>query len=148
MEHYIDYNAILKWIKNVGVNPFPATLRCGRVVYYTAIPNAITLPTPANDDELFWKNYIEFVMGFRDRTTWLEDVHHRIGYGEESKNYTRTYRESRDAAMVELPRKASALADASLLLRAHGQETCKYSVPRCEECVVTAACAWFRRQTR
>ena len=73
---------------------------------------------------------------------------YRIGYGEESKNYTRTYRESRDAATAGLPKKASALAEASLLLRAHGQETCKYSVPRCEECVVTAACAWFKRQAR
>ena len=73
---------------------------------------------------------------------------YRIGYGEESKNYTRTYRESRDAAMAELPKRAPALADASLLLRTHGQETCKYTAPRCEECVVTAACAWFKRQAR
>ena len=73
---------------------------------------------------------------------------YRIGYGEESKNYTRTYRESRDAAIAELPKKAPALAEASALLRTHGQQTCKYTVPRCEECVVTAACAWFKRQAR
>jgi endonuclease III len=69
---------------------------------------------------------------------------YRIGYGRETKNYTRTYRESRDAAMAELPKTASALADASLTLRTHGQATCKYGVPRCEECVVTASCAWFK----
>jgi endonuclease III len=69
---------------------------------------------------------------------------YRIGYGRETKNYTRTYRESRDAAMAELPKTASALADASVTLRAHGQATCKYGVPRCEECVITASCAWFK----
>ena len=70
-------------------------------------------------------------------------VLYRIGYGEETKNYTKTYRSSRDAAMAELPKKAGALAAASLLLREHGKETCKYTVPKCEECPVTAACAWF-----
>lgn len=69
---------------------------------------------------------------------------YRLGYGAESRNYTRTYRGSRDAAMAELPARALALAEASLLLRAHGQETCKYTAPRCHECVVTAMCAWYR----
>ena len=59
------------------------------------------------------------------------------------KNYTKTYRSSRDAASAELPTKAAALAAASLLLREHGKETCKYTVPRCEECPITAACAWY-----
>jgi endonuclease-3 len=72
----------------------------------------------------------------------------RMGYGTEQQNYSRTYREARDAAMAELPRKASALAEASLVLRTHGQETCKYSAPRCDECVVTATCAWFRTHAR
>jgi endonuclease III len=70
-------------------------------------------------------------------------VLYRIGYGEEMKNYTKTYRSSRDAASAELPTKAAALAAASLLLREHGKETCKYTVPRCEECPITAACAWY-----
>ncbi|MFI5233257.1 MAG: hypothetical protein ACHQSE_12180 [Gemmatimonadales bacterium] len=72
----------------------------------------------------------------------------RIGYGEESKNYTKTYRSARDAAATELPKQAGALAEASLLLREHGKSTCKTSVPRCEECPVTAACAWYRAHTR
>jgi endonuclease-3 len=71
----------------------------------------------------------------------------RIGYGEETKSYTRTYRSSRDAASAELPKKAATLAEASLLLREHGKETCKYTVPRCGECPVTAACAWYRSHT-
>jgi endonuclease III len=73
---------------------------------------------------------------------------YRLGYGQESKNYTRTYRESRDAAQAELPKSAKPIVEASALLRTHGQETCKYTVPRCEECVVTGACNWFKEHTR
>jgi endonuclease III len=67
----------------------------------------------------------------------------RLGYGEETKNYTKSYRSSRDAAMAVLPKSAAALAEASRLLREHGKETCKTSAPRCDECPVTAVCAWF-----
>lgn len=72
----------------------------------------------------------------------------RLGYGEETKNYTKTYRSARDAATAELPRKAAAMAQASLLLREHGKATCKYTVPRCEECPVTAWCTWYRARDR
>jgi endonuclease III len=75
-------------------------------------------------------------------------VLYRLGYGEETKNYTKTYRSSRDAASKELPGKAASMSEASLLLREHGKETCKYTVPRCEECPVTASCAWYRSRTR
>jgi len=75
-------------------------------------------------------------------------VLYRFGYGDETKNYTKTYRSSRDAASVELPKKAAVMAEASLLLREHGKETCKYTVPRCEECAVTAGCAWYEAHTR
>ena len=67
----------------------------------------------------------------------------RLGYGEESANYTTAYRSARDAAMAALPRDAGMLTGASLLLREHGKETCKTSAPRCEECPATAQCAWF-----
>ncbi len=69
----------------------------------------------------------------------------RLGYATESKNYTRTYREARDAAMAELSRRAASLAIASLVLRAHGQATCKTSAPRCEECELTRSCHWFEQ---
>jgi endonuclease III len=69
----------------------------------------------------------------------------RLGYAEEDlKRYTKMYRAARDAAMAELPKSAPALAEASLLLREHGKETCKTSAPHCGECPVTVACAWYR----
>jgi endonuclease III len=71
----------------------------------------------------------------------------RIGYGEETKNYTKTYRSARDAAMAELSKKAAVLAEASLLLREHGKQTCKTSAPHCGECPVTGTCAWYKTHT-
>ena len=72
----------------------------------------------------------------------------RLGYGEELKNYAKSYRLTRDAAQAELPAKNLALVEASLLLREHGRTTCKNSAPRCEECPLTARCAWFARHAR
>ena len=71
----------------------------------------------------------------------------RLGYGVESKSYSKTYRSARDAAMAELPKKAAAMAEASQLLREHGKQTCKTSAPHCDECPVTSACAWYRTHT-
>lgn len=71
----------------------------------------------------------------------------RLGYGEESKNYSKSYRSARDAAMAELPKKAAVMAEASQLLREHGKQTCKTSAPHCDECPVTSACAWYRAHT-
>lgn len=73
----------------------------------------------------------------------------RLGYAtEDMKRYTKMYREARDAAMAELPQKAATLAEASLLLREHGKQTCKTSAPRCDECPVTGECAWFKARAR
>ncbi len=64
----INYNAILSFIKNTGPNPFPSTLRSGRIVYYTKIPSSIsTASNPPTDlDERFWKAYIDYVLGVVD----------------------------------------------------------------------------------
>lgn len=74
-------------------------------------------------------------------------VLNRLGFGEELKNYGKSYRLTRDAALAELPKTNMALESAHVALRAHGKETCKYSAPRCEECPVTAKCDWFRRNS-
>jgi endonuclease III len=72
----------------------------------------------------------------------------RLGYGADSPNYTKAYRSARDAAMAVLPKKAAMLAEASRLLREHGKVTCKTSAPKCDECPVSGACAWYRARTR
>jgi Flp pilus assembly protein TadG len=64
----INYTAILNFIKNVGPNPFPSTLRSGRIVYYTSIPSSInTSSSPPSDlNERFWKEYIDYCLGVVD----------------------------------------------------------------------------------
>ena len=67
----------------------------------------------------------------------------RLGYGKEHKSYAQTYRSVTEAVRAELPRDYNWLVVAHQLLRRHGQETCKRSAPRCEECPLTADCAWY-----
>jgi len=51
----------------------------------------------------------------------------RLGYAEETKNYTQMYRDARDAAMAELPKRASVMAEVSLL-REHKQYKAAYQL--------------------
>jgi Flp pilus assembly protein TadG len=84
--YHINYDAILKWIKEYGPNPFPPNLRCGRIVYYESIPDTIALPQPSDPDQRFWKEYIDFVLGVRRNTPspgLYEDTHNYTGYGRD-----------------------------------------------------------------
>lgn len=69
----------------------------------------------------------------------------RLGIGEEKKNYAASYKSAQEAIRSELPANRAALLRAYLLLKQHGQETCKANRPRCEECVVSADCFYYRR---
>jgi hypothetical protein len=67
----INYKAILAWIK-AGPNPFPAALRSGNTLFYSAIPtdvpagsydHTVANSTIANADQRFWKEYIDYALG-------------------------------------------------------------------------------------
>ena len=58
-----DYTKILNWIKNIGPNPFPPNLKAGRIIYYETIPDQILPTGPLTLDQLFWKEYIDYVLG-------------------------------------------------------------------------------------
>lgn len=67
--YIVNYDAILAWIRN-GPQTLPPSLRCGRVVYYDSIPTTIPIDQSsgrcannASDDQRFWKDYIDFVIG-------------------------------------------------------------------------------------
>jgi Flp pilus assembly protein TadG len=64
----INYPAVLAFIKHLGPNPFPATLRSGRISYYTRIPSTIDTSTspPADLNQRFWKDYIDYCLGVVD----------------------------------------------------------------------------------
>jgi endonuclease III len=64
----------------------------------------------------------------------------RVGFAEEQKNYSTTYRLVQDAMRGQLPKDYDPLIRAHQLLRQHGQELCKRSKPRCAECPLNASC--------
>lgn len=68
----------------------------------------------------------------------------RLGYGEEGKSYAATYRSAQAAFDAEIAATCPARVRAHLLLRVHGKETCKNSGPHCDECALSASCAYFK----
>ena len=69
----------------------------------------------------------------------------RVGFAEEQKNYSATYRLVQEAIHGQLPGDYDSLIRAHQLLRQHGQELCKRSKPRCTECPVRASCNYSRK---
>jgi endonuclease III len=69
----------------------------------------------------------------------------RVGFAEEQKNYSATYRLAQDAINGQLPRDYDSLIRAHQLLRQHGQELCKRSKPHCTECPVKGSCNYGRK---
>lgn len=67
----------------------------------------------------------------------------RLGFGTESDDYTAMYRSAAAAVAPRLPDDFDWLVRAHQLLRRHGQEVCRRSVPRCEICPLTRMCAWY-----
>ena len=69
----------------------------------------------------------------------------RIGFAEEKKSYSASYRDVQKALAGLLPSGYDALIAAHQLLRQHGQELCKRTRPLCEAgCPVTAECQYFQ----
>jgi len=66
----------------------------------------------------------------------------RILHTTESANYSAAYREAQRALASELPEKFDARTRAYLLLKKHGQGTCKRTRPKCDECPVRRSCAF------
>jgi hypothetical protein len=66
--YVVNYTAVLEWLRR-GPQTLPASLRCGRVLYYNAIPTSIpmgsngVIAASATADQRFWKDYIDFVIG-------------------------------------------------------------------------------------
>src|SRR3989440_1245303 len=69
----------------------------------------------------------------------------RLGFGEEKKNYTASYRSVQEAIKDELTDDYDWLISAHLLLRQHGKELCKTNRPLCEECPVKKSCAYYAK---
>jgi endonuclease III len=68
----------------------------------------------------------------------------RLWFAGEGKNYAADYRQARELLNSGLPETFESRQRAYLLLKKHGQEICKRSVPKCEICPVAAHCAYLQ----
>ncbi len=64
----------------------------------------------------------------------------RLGIGQDSDNYQRSYRAAQAAAEALLAPDGAQLIRAHLLLRRHGQELCRRSEPHCAICPLQSRC--------
>ena len=69
----------------------------------------------------------------------------RLGFGEEKKNYSASYRSVQEAIKNEPSDDYDWLIGAHLLLRQHGKELCKTSRPLCEKCPVRKSCTYYAK---
>lgn len=67
----------------------------------------------------------------------------RLGFTEEKKSYSASYRGAQAALRGQLPLDHDDLICAHQLLRQHGQELCKRSRPLCETCPLQGQCSYF-----
>jgi len=66
----------------------------------------------------------------------------RLGFAQEQKSYSASYRAVQQAIADQLPKDCKSLVVAHQLLRQHGQELCRRSQPHCDECPLRSSCAF------
>jgi len=71
----------------------------------------------------------------------------RLGFAQEQKSYSVSYRAVQQALAGQLPAHCKSLVTAHQLLRMHGQELCKRSRPLCDKCPLEDICAFRARLT-
>jgi endonuclease III len=72
----------------------------------------------------------------------------RILLGRERENYGVNYREAQEAVESQTAPAFDARTRAYLLLKQHGQATCKRTNPKCDLCPVSAECAFYSGKNR
>src|SRR5260370_6502595 len=68
----------------------------------------------------------------------------RLGFCEEKKNYTATYRAIQEAIKDQLKDDSDWFITTHILLRQPGKELCKTNAPLCEKCPVRKSCGYFK----
>jgi endonuclease III len=67
----------------------------------------------------------------------------RLGVGQESKNYSASYRSVREALAGQIGDDSDFLIKAHQLLRLHGKSLCKSNAPTCESCPLVTSCRYY-----
>ncbi|PWT87864.1 MAG: hypothetical protein C5B55_14095 [Blastocatellia bacterium] len=71
----------------------------------------------------------------------------RLGFGEEQKNYTASYKSVREGIATELVNDFDFLISAHQLLRQHGKTLCKTNNPHCDECPLAIDCSYYNSRS-
>lgn len=74
------------------------------------------------------------------------EVPARLWFGKAGKNYAADYQAAREILSAGTAETFEARQRAYLLLKKHGQQTCKRSHPKCEVCPLTGQCAYIQLQ--
>jgi len=72
----------------------------------------------------------------------------RVLQGPEREDYTGTYREAQKAISSQVAETLDARQRAYLLLKQHGQQICKRTKPKCDQCPVCKECLYFAGRNR
>ncbi len=72
----------------------------------------------------------------------------RLGFSEETKNYSASYRAAQHSLAGQIPANCDALIRAYQLLRQHGMDICKRSKPLCRSCPLQCDCDYFQTAFR
>jgi endonuclease-3 len=67
----------------------------------------------------------------------------RLGFGQEHRNYSTSYRSVQEALADQIGNDCDFLIRGHQLLRQHGKETCKTNNPSCKSCPLRAHCKYF-----
>jgi len=70
----------------------------------------------------------------------------RLGFSQEQKSYSASYRAVQNAIVSQLAKDCDSLIATHQLLRKHGQELCKRSWPLCDECPLRDSCAFVAKR--
>lgn len=68
----------------------------------------------------------------------------RLGYGEQRKSYSSTYRSAQEAVKDEMKKDYGWLIAAHQLLHRHGRKLCKMKTPICAPCPLKRYCAYYK----
>jgi endonuclease III len=67
----------------------------------------------------------------------------RLVRGQTNQNYGQNYREAQEIVRAGVAADCDSLLRAHLLLKQHGQEICKRTRPKCDQCPVSPHCAYL-----
>ncbi len=68
----------------------------------------------------------------------------RLGFGEEKKNYSASYKSVQNSLAAQISDDYDFLISAHQLLRRHGKEICKNTHPKCDHCPLTKTCRYYQ----